>query len=734
MNASYWLNEVKAAKKREKDFRKDGERILDICEGEKKDTPFNILFSNTETLHPALYSATPRPVVKRRFKDNDQIGLAAAKAGERVLSFLLDTNIDGYETFDEAMGAATYHALLPGRGVTCVKYDSEEGILPGDKPTPYKKSELVCIESKRWNKVYFGFATKWSDIPWICYEFEVEKEEAVRLVGPVANKLVYSAPEKSEESGKKDNEDVGERKTTTIYQIWNKDKRELVYVSPNYRDEILKTDEDPLELTGFFNCPRPIQFIERADNLIPVAPYKLYENQAKELNNLTRRIVKITAAIKARAVYDGSLGETLATLMDADDATMTPTDKAASLAAEGGMDSAIWFWPVDKLIVVLRELYAAREACKQVIFEIMGLADIMRGASQASETLGAQQIKQTWGSLKLKRKQKEVQRYARDLLRMQLEIAAKKFSEDTWAKMTGLPYLTEQKVMELQSVISAAQVSGNQQAFQQAQQQLQMPKWADVLGTLRSDLQRSYRIDIETNSTVEPEAVEDQKNVADVMNALGQFLNGVAPLVQQQIMPFQAAQSMMLAVTRRFRFGDEIEDYIRQMKPPAPPEQAQQQAEKQKMDAEMAMKDKEHQQKMEAEGVKLKVEQLKATNEERRIQLEREDMEREAQLKAAEHQMKMEALVAKSQADRLIADSKMRVAETTAKAKESEAQSTVAVNNAKVQESSSTVSTLQKLVEMNQQLLQAISADEEYERDPQTQRIARKRKVLKKAA
>jgi hypothetical protein len=41
--------------------------------------------------------------------------------------------------------------------------------------------------------------------------------------------------------------------------------------------------------------------------------------------------------------------------------------------------------------------------------------------------------------------QKEVQRYARDLLRMMLEIAAHKFSEETWAKMTGLPFLTDSR-------------------------------------------------------------------------------------------------------------------------------------------------------------------------------------------------------------------------------------------------------------------------------------------------
>jgi hypothetical protein len=81
---AYWVSEISAAKKREKDWRKDGDRILKIYDGREVDTtPFNILFSNTETLLPALYSAIPRPVVDRRFKDEDPLGKAAAQAGVR---------------------------------------------------------------------------------------------------------------------------------------------------------------------------------------------------------------------------------------------------------------------------------------------------------------------------------------------------------------------------------------------------------------------------------------------------------------------------------------------------------------------------------------------------------------------------------------------------------------------------------------------------------------------------
>ena len=73
---------------------------------------------------------------------------------------------------------------------------------------------------------------------------------------------------------------------------------------------------------------------------------------------------------------------------------------------------------------------------------------------------------------------------------------------------------------------------------------MRQPKWADVLGMLRDDTQRAYRVDIETNSTIAPEASEDQQQITEMMTAMGQFLNGVAPLVSKGVMPFQIAQSM----------------------------------------------------------------------------------------------------------------------------------------------------------------------------------------------
>ncbi len=646
-----WGAEIEAARKREEDYRKDGERILGIYDGTTaEETPFNILFSNTETLLPAIYSATPRPVVDRRFKDADPLGKASATAATRLLTYLVDTNLDGYETVDEGLTAATLNALLQGRGESRIKYDAELLDLPAsesvsedddedepDEAPQYAATELVCLDSTQWDRVLYGYAKKWSKVPWIAYKEYVDKPEAIRLFGQtMADRLTFRRESKAGEDPRmSQNEEphTGERKVAAIYQIWDKDGGRIVrYFSEQVKDAWLKEVPDPLQLSGFFNCPRPMQFIKKTHSLVPTAPYLVYESQANELNQLTRRIKNVSRAIKAKGIYDGGLGTDIKKMLEADDNEFVPAETPSSLAAEKGLQNAIWFMPIENLIVVLTQLYQAREACKQTIYEITGISDILRGATAASETATAQTIKNQWGTLRLKRAQKEVARYARDVLRLMLELAATKFSEETWAKMTGLPYLRETQVQQLQMQLQAAQMQGNQPVMQQAQQALQAPHWAQVLQVLKDDTQRAYKVDIETNSTVEPEATEDQKQISELFTAIGQFLNGVGPLVAKRVLPFKVAQTMLLTITRRFRFGPEIEEQIQQMQPPPPDESDSGKTQEAALKQQQQLQTQQLQMQQQSQEMDLKAKTMEAEKAllEKKIDLEL----REIQLKA----------------------------------------------------------------------------------------------------
>lgn len=591
-DVEYWINEIKDAKKREKNFRKNGETITDQYNGKDPDAvPFNILYSNTETLQPALYSQLPRPAIKQRFTEKDNKGFtvinplykAVTQASNNMISYLLDTNIEGYEKFHDAIKECVLDALLPGRGVTAIQFDAKIN----DEKIEWAS---IVANTKKYTRFFHGFATKWERVPWIAYEEYIDENEAKDLFGnAIAGKIKYTI---SEEDEKNSTETEDRRKSACVYQIWDKDSETIKWVSDAY-DDFLKEQDDPLEITGFFNTPRPLMLHRKSNDLMPTPLYTLYENQAKELNRLTRSINKVAQAIKVRGGYDGNLGEIFQRILDEEDNTMVPVENVSALM-DGGFEKHIWMLPLGELAAVLQQLYAAREQCKQVIYEITGISDIIRGQSKASETLGAQKVKEAWGTMRLKNMQGDVQEYVRDILRIMLDVAVKNLPQSMWIDVTGLPYPTEDKkkkalklMNKLKPMIQQAMMGQAQQQGQNPQNQggdqnlqklqkeageltemLSQPSWEDILEVLKDDYIRSFKVDIETNSTLDVEATEDKKNLAEGMNAIAQFMNGLMPMVDKQILPFAAAKSMLLDTCKRFRFGEEVEEEISAMEPP----------------------------------------------------------------------------------------------------------------------------------------------------------------------
>lgn len=574
----YWLNEIEDAKKRDEDYVKMGEKILDIYNSENpEDIPFNILYSNTETLHPALYSKLPRPAIKPRTSKKDKRGFtkvdildtAVCSAANRMITYLLDMNTPDYASADSSFSAAVLDALLPGRGATSVKFDSEGTDEEVDWAT-------VCLNTRKWNRVYYGFATKWEDMPWIAYEEFMDEDEARKMFKGKAGKIKFTISDEDEHTESEYEERV---KTARIYQIWDKNKKKIIYISDSCA-EVLREDDDPLKIDGFYNMPKPLSLHKRSNDLRVTALYSLYENQATELNRISRRINRVVEAIKVRGAYNGALGADLERIFEVDDTELVATENATMLE-QGGFEKNIWLIPVGELVGVLQNLFVSREACKSVIYEITGISDILRGSSRASETLGAQKMKEAWGTMRLKNLQKAVQTYARDVIRIMLDVAAKNMPQSMWVKITGLPYPTKeekQKAVDLMNKLKQqmAQMQATQQKPSDKMQKeaeelkalLSMPTWETILGALQDDFQRSYSVDIETNSTLDANATEDKKEISEFMNAMAQFMNGIMPMVQSKTLPFGAAKSWLLDIASRYGFGDDVVDEIRAMQEP----------------------------------------------------------------------------------------------------------------------------------------------------------------------
>jgi hypothetical protein len=652
-----WMGRITDALKREKSFRQKGQKVVDLYEAKKPDeTPFAIVYSNTEVLVPSVYNSRPIPIVTRRFKDEDPIGKAASEVSTRTLKFLIDTETQDYDSFDELMQPAVVDGLLTNRGLTRFKFVAGNGKLP----------ECVYGETVRWDKFFHGYARTWKKVPWIGFEWDMSEQELRKNFKdtPLELRDMVETDDENSPNSTESREELTGVKTYKVYEVWDKTSRRVYFFSAVFPKGALRDVEDPLELSGFFPVPKPLNFMRKVTTLVPTPLYEHYKSQAHELNEITRRLKAIIKAIKFRGAYNSAV-EGIDQILSAEDNTFVPVENVQSMPDGTSMDKLLWTVPINELAATAQSLYQQREQVKQVIYEITGISDILRGASVASETATAQNIKNQWGTLRLKKMQKEVQRYCREALSIMLEIAAAKFEPETFQQMTGLPFLTGEQKMQSQMAIQQAQQQAQMTGQQSpaipptVQAQLQQPTWDEIVALLRNDVALHYKTDIETNSTIDAEAAQDKQDISELLNALSQFLNGLGPLVKDGIMPFDIAKNMLLVIARRYNFGTQLEESLQNMAAPQPQSEdkpdpaaeaksqaeiAKAQLDMQKAQQEAQIAKQEFEQRMALMQAELEIAKAELEIKREELRMQQQALGMKVQAQTIQHQQKLEAL------------------------------------------------------------------------------------------
>ncbi|NDH86120.1 hypothetical protein EBY67_03575 [bacterium] len=97
MNHDYtdWYNRILSYERAFKKWEGRADKILKRYRDDSRtqnnpNARFNILYSNVQTITPAIFARLPRPDVTRRFKDNDPIGRVACTMLERALEYELE--------------------------------------------------------------------------------------------------------------------------------------------------------------------------------------------------------------------------------------------------------------------------------------------------------------------------------------------------------------------------------------------------------------------------------------------------------------------------------------------------------------------------------------------------------------------------------------------------------------------------------------------------------------------
>ena len=569
---------------------------------------YNILWANVQTLKAATFSRMPKPDVSRRFKDNDPVARVASLLIERALDFEITHSND----FHSTLTAAVYDRFLGGRGVAWVRYEpvietteteSMESIseddLESETEEEYIKTESTPVDYVHWKDFGHEVARQWDEVTCVWRKVYMTRgmlrdRFPEDKFGDLADRIpLDSSPD---DQKMKQTEGVGKR--ALIVELWDKEAKKVCWISMSLGKTLDEVD-DPLELEDFWPCPRPLYATITNESLVPVPDYTLYQDQANELDVLADRIKGLIDALKVRGVYDASTPELARLFTEGDNNSLIPIKNFSAFAEKSGLRGSIDIVDITPIANALNNAYQAMGQVKQQIYDITGISDIIRGASNANETATAQQIKGQYATLRLKVFQDDVAMFASEILKIKAQIICQHFQPETILKIGGAENLSET----------------DKQMIPQA------------LELIKNNATRTFRIEVATDSML---YADEQQEKADRI----EFMTATSGFVEKAVQAAQVAPQLVPLMMDLLKFGvtgfrvgrtlegefDNLADQMKQAQakkdanpqPAQPtPEMMRAQAEQQKAQMDAQMKQMEMQAEAQREAQRLEYDKWK---------------------------------------------------------------------------------------------------------------------------
>ena len=250
---------------------------------------------------------------------------------------------------------------------------------------------------------------------------------------------------------------------------------------------------------------------------------------------------------------------------------------------KGGLAGVIAWMPLETIAAALGNLRNAREDIKAQIYELTGISDIVRGQSKASETLGAQQLKQQFATVRIGKVVDEVGAFAQKLLQLKAEIICKHFDPEVIFKQSNMAFYSD---------------GANQELVQAA------------MALLKEEDAFNWRVKVEADSMGQVDYNAQKQEKVEFTNAVATFLQSTASVLKNNpelapvaletlkfaVSGFKASSELEGVIDRTIK---EITNKLQNPEPPQPdPAMQKAQMEMQQSQQEFQMRQQESQQKM----------------------------------------------------------------------------------------------------------------------------------------
>lgn len=510
--AKPWLDKIaQSAKAFEKwhDQRANLDKLFSRNErADSADREYALFWANIETLRPAVYARPPVPVVAPRFKDSNPLAREGSEVLERALVVQFEQgDVDGLmkEVRDEF--------LRYSRGTGWVRLAGQDDALAFD----YVAAPDFAHE----------LARTWREVTWVARRAWMTRKAGVKRFGPAFEGVELKKQDPNAAIPSPEDK-------APVWEVWDKVSGLVCWVAEGVEDTLdCKPAAEVLApLSGFWPCPKPAFGTLVPGSLVPVPEIRQYKDQIEEINEYTSRIAALSESLRVRGFYLAGAGDVSSAIEAAikstdDRAVLVPISSTAALGGGSFKDSIVWL-PIGEILTLIQGLVELRRVVIDDVYQITGLSDIVRGQSDAQETLGAQQLKTQWGSLRIRERQNELARFARDLTRIAAEIMAENFAPDVLFEMAQVQLPPGAMKAEAQAALE-----GGIQLPEEVTKLLKRPAREEVAQFLANDRARGFVIEIETDSTIQPDEDAEKQRRIEFGTAVGGLFQAAAPIVMQ---------------------------------------------------------------------------------------------------------------------------------------------------------------------------------------------------------
>lgn len=630
-----WKEEIASAKRWLQPWHTQAHDILKRLKdkGERQDGERRVNFFTAEyaTKRAVLYGKTPQASVSRRWKDPaDDLARVAGEMLSRHLNDDISSGDDGYE---RALGYALEDRLSVGMGQGRVRYEVETeqeetnaasanlngarlgasapavdnsgttplqgsqealavqaptlpmGDAPPSPPVERKSTESVKVDYVYWGDFLYSPCKYWEVCRWVAFgadmgrkalkaRFNKARFPTVRVDGSKVPLDVNNSGEQ------KDGQPPPPWARAKVWEIWDKDEKQVVWMTD--AGLVLDVQDDPLGLSGFFPCPRPLFALTTTDELLPRPDFVLAEDLYDDLDTLATRMNLLRTALRVVGVYDQSNTELAELISDSAENRMVGVKNWPDLMGKGGLQGAVQFFPIQEVASTLIALSGEFEKLKEQLYEVTGMSDILRGQGSAVQTTyGEQRIKAQFGSARLQAVQDEFARFATALQSLKAEVVAKHFEPEEIVRASNMAFTPD------------------------------APMAMDAAAFLK-DNAATFRVKVQPESLALSDFAQTQQERMEVVQAIGQFISTAMPLVQMMPTAVPSLLEILQWLVASLRGASEIEGVLDRAK--AAWEQTQQQPQH----AQLPPPDP-----------KLELAKFNAAAKERQIQLEAEARQKE---------------------------------------------------------------------------------------------------------